>query len=99
MEELIKRLKTQPVVLLKAAEHEQLMASSDLLREEDTMLAGSIRILAIAEMNVVQERSPAGERYARFMSSREDADLFLENRLATYEKMWDGCGCKVDYTG
>jgi hypothetical protein len=98
VQELIERLTKEPVVALDTTECDRLLESARLLREDDTTLAGAIRILAAGDVIVVQERSPRGERYARAMPSRAAADQFVDQRLATYEKMWDGCGCKIDYT-
>jgi len=99
VQELIERLAKEPIVVLDQTECDRLLESARVLREDDTTLAGAIRILATGDMIIVQERSPRGERYARAMPSREEADRFVDQRLAIYDKMWDGCGCKVDYTG
>jgi hypothetical protein len=45
----------------------------------------------------VQESDPEGTVYLRAMADREAAEAFVSDRLATYERMWDGCGCKVHY--
>ncbi len=47
--------------------------------------------------SLVQEETPDGQILLRRLGSREAAEEFVEDRLATYERMWDGCGCKVDY--
>ena len=99
VQELVERLGKDPIVVLEQAECDRLLESAQVLRADDTTLAGAIRILALGELIIVQERSPLGERYVRAMPSREEADRFVDQRLAIYEKMWDGCGCKVDYTG
>jgi len=31
------------------------------------------------------------------MKNKKEADLFIDERMETYDRMWDGCGCKVDY--
>lgn len=28
-----------------------------------------------------------------------EARSFVDGRLETYDNMWNGCGCKVDYYG
>ena len=33
----------------------------------------------------------------RVVADLEAAGRFVDNRLAAYDRMWDGCGCKVDY--
>jgi len=75
----------------------ELTDASDVLREDDTHLAGWIRILAFGDLILVQEETPKGEVLVRRMASRESADSFVDLRMQTYERMWDGCGCKVDY--
>ena len=33
----------------------------------------------------------------RRLGERAEADRFIQDRLAQYERMWDGCGCRIDY--
>ena len=47
---------------------------------------------------VVQEKTTDNKAIVvRRFRSLDEAELFVEERLATYERMWDGCGCKIDY--
>jgi hypothetical protein len=39
---------------------------------------------------VVQEQTPQRRYLVRVMSSLERAQSFVDDRLATYDKMWDG---------
>ena len=48
---------------------------------------------------VIQEETPNGEVLLRRLDSRASAEQFVEGWLADYERMWDGCGCKIDYHG
>jgi len=34
---------------------------------------------------------------ARLLGGPQEADAFVRKRLEEYERMWDGCGVKVDY--
>jgi len=95
--ELTERLASSPVVEVTELELDRLRASGDAVRDEDTMIAGRIRVLSLDGMIVVQEQTPRGRFLVRLMPSLELAHAFVDRRLATYEKMWDGCGCKVDY--
>ena len=36
-------------------------------------------------------------RVGRLLGSREAVRRFVEKRMEEYERMWDGCGVKVDY--
>lgn len=38
-------------------------------------------------------------RVARFLGGPDAADAFVQKRMEEYERMWDGCGVKVDYYG
>jgi hypothetical protein len=74
-----------------------LLEAADVLRQENTCVAGFIRILSVDGAILVQEETPEGNALARRMRSIEDANTFVDARIGTYERMWDGCGCKVDY--
>jgi len=36
---------------------------------------------------------------ARLLGDAEEARAFVERRMEEYERMWDGCGVKVEYFG
>jgi hypothetical protein len=74
-----------------------LLEAADVLRQDDTCIAGMIRILSVDGVILVQEETPDREVLARGMATREDADAFVNDRLEIYERMWDGCGCKINY--
>ena len=40
---------------------------------------------------------PAVQKGETSMEVRETAERFVEDRLSDYERMWDGCGCKIEY--
>jgi len=46
---------------------------------------------------LVQEKSNKDEFVIRLINSKKDADKFIAKRMETYDKMWDGRGCKVKY--
>jgi hypothetical protein len=75
----------------------ELIDAAELLREDDTHLAGWIRVLALGGSILVQEETPKGEVLVRRMPSRDSAERFVDLRMQSYERMWNGCGCKVDY--
>ncbi len=43
------------------------------------------------------ERPSDTVRVVRPLPSSEAAAEFVRERLAQYERMWDGCGCRIDY--
>ena len=96
--DLPRRLERRAIVALQADDLSDLLDLADTLCEENTSIAESIRILRIDGRIMVQEQLPdTKEVVVRELSSRKEAELFVEKRLKAYERMWDGCGCKIDY--
>lgn len=97
IDDLIVGLHHNPLVTIDRNTLRELIDAAEVLREDDTHLAGWIRILAVGDSILVQEETPKGEVLVRRMPSRESAERFVGLRIQSYERMWDGCGCKVDY--
>jgi hypothetical protein len=43
------------------------------------------------------ERSRPDEWVLRPLATEDEARAFLERRRQEYDRMWDGCGCAIDY--
>jgi hypothetical protein len=52
----------------------------------------------LKDIVLVQEQTPAHEIVVRIRPTIEAAADFVAGRLETHERMWDGCGYKVDYS-
>jgi hypothetical protein len=83
--------------LLSARELEGLLLEAELLQEIDTLLNRQIRLFRHRGQLFLQEYSFDGDIIVRPMESREAADALIESRLDIYERMWDGCGCKINF--
>lgn len=99
MTELIERIARQGVVEIDPDGLEALLGWARIVRDEDTRLSGRIRVIAVGGAVLVQEQTPRGVLLVRRIATVEAAERLVDDRLATYERMWDGCGCKVDYYG
>jgi hypothetical protein len=95
--ELIEQIERQAIVSLDREELSKLLAVADTIRADDTGLAGWIRVLLIDGRVAVQEQTTDGEILLRRLVSRDAAEQFVDRRLADYERMWDGCGRRIDY--
>jgi hypothetical protein len=95
--EVLEQFERKAIVALAPERLSELLQSVETVREVDTCLSGWLRILSVAGTTLIQEQTPEGELLVRRMPSIEDAERFVERRLATYERMWDGCGCTIDY--
>jgi hypothetical protein len=85
--------------VLEADDLPGLIEAAEILREDDTGLAGPIRVLRLDRRILVQEQEPrTSSVLVRELPSREAAERFVAERLDAYERMWDGCGCRIDYS-
>ena len=97
---LLPELRRERVVQRPLADLEAILETAEVVLEHDTKIAGHLRILRISGEIVFQEQHPEQRQLLlRRMKSLASAEEFVRDRLETYERMWDGCGCKVDYFG
>jgi hypothetical protein len=97
--DLIEGVEERKVLSLGPGDLPRLLEITETIRAEDTRLSGWIRILSLNGRVLLQEETPDGEVLLRRLASRTSAERFVERRLADYERMWDGCGCRIDYHG
>ena len=95
--DILTQFESQEVVFLPGDKLNQLLDSVELLNETDTLVSDFIRLLKYTDKYIIQEKSPKNEILLRLFSAENTAKNFLEERLRIYEKMWDGCGCKINY--
>ena len=97
LEKVLKKLDAQTVVILLEEELSRLMEEIEVVGEKDTYFRDMIRILGSQDIFLIQEKSDKDEILIRKADSLEEGQKFIQNRLAVYENMWNGCGCKVNY--
>jgi hypothetical protein len=97
LEEVLNKLDAQTVVILLEEELRILMEETEVIEEKDTYFRDKVRILGSQDIFLIQEKSKKDEILIRKAGSLEEGQKFIQNRLAVYENMWNGCGCKVDY--
>jgi len=93
---LIAEIEERAIIALDREELPELLETAEVIRADDTCVAGWIRILRINGHFTVQEQTPDGEILVRRLISREATERFVEDRLKNYERMWDGCSCTID---
>lgn len=67
-----------------------LLDAADLVREENTGVAGPLRVLVLEGAILVEEQTPQRELLLRTRPSLEEAMDFVDRRLEIYARMWDG---------
>lgn len=76
---------------------DEVLIDFHIIFETDTILSGKIRILQKEDRFFIQETTNKNEILFRRMKNLNEAEELVKQRMEIYEKMWDGCGCKVDY--
>ena len=93
-----KKLQDTIILTISSSDLDYILDNTLVLNEQDTFFSGMIRILnPLHAIYWVQEQSKGGEFLLRQFDTKESAFNFVNQRLMEYEKMWDGCGCKIDY--
>jgi hypothetical protein len=97
LDEVISHLKNSRVVIISEDKLESLFNEVEVVEEQDTYFRDMIRILEKDDILMIQEKSNKDEILIRKIESRQEGQKFIQDRLAIYENMWNGCGCKIDY--
>lgn len=97
MDNLISEMQGKLVHLISPAQLDDLLKSTEILLERDTLISGYIRILKYGKHFITQETTTKNEVSLRLYTSKVAAQELVDDHLETYDQMWDGCGCKVDY--
>lgn len=95
--EIVRQVSNKLVVKIDRDDLAALLERAEVVREEDTNLAGWIRVVSLDGHALVQEETTDGDILVRELASIDQAHRLVSSRLADYERMWDGCGCKIDY--
>ena len=94
--DLIERVRSQGIVALDDAAWKPVADAFDVVERHNTFIAGDLVIARLDGLLVAVETPTSRQHVVRRL---EESALraFVKDRLDTYERMWDGCGCKVDY--
>ena len=94
---IVQRLSKNKKLYLPVPELDKILSFSKIKFEKNTLISDYIRIVQIDDRIIVQEKTDKNEIALHLFENEQDAEKFVEERLDIYEKMWDGCGCKVKY--
>jgi hypothetical protein len=97
LEKIISTAKKNKYSIINKEELDKLLSQSQILVEKDTHISDKIRLLKLDNDLIIQEKTTKDELLIRFVKSKKEAEDLIEQRLEIYDKMWDGCGCKVNY--
>lgn len=97
IEEFVGKVAGGGTVPLSASEWETLAPSFPEVERHNTQLAGHLIIVRVGGDLVAVEAPSREARVARLLGGEDQARAFVARRLEEYERMWDGCGVKVEY--
>lgn len=97
VEQVINELKSKKYYLLNPEKLDVFLSEVKIINESDTKIYGMIRIVKYNNIILTQELTNINEVSIRKFKNKEEASKFIDERLDVYDRMWDGCGCKVDY--
>ncbi len=96
-EAFVDKLREGGVVPLSKQEWEGIAKDFPTVASFDTQLAGELLLVRVGDEIAAVEAPSSEARVARLLGDLDTAMAFVKRRLAEYERMWDGCGVKVDY--
>lgn len=97
LERIISSVKKKKYLMISEAELKELLSLSKLVIEENTYISDKIRLLECNHELLLQEKTTKDEYLIREMKTKKEAEEFIKQRLEIYNRMWDGCGCRIDY--
>jgi len=99
IDSFISVLSREGVVVLPGSDEAEVLRRFDVIQETDTLMAGPIRILSGEIGFIIMEYPNDGTEVIvlHLFKTLGKAEEVFHDRLAIYERMWDGCGCKINY--
>lgn len=97
--ELRKRVREGGTIPLSAGDWNQIASEFPEVERHKTQLAGDLILIEVEGILVAVESPSREARVARPLGGASAAQAFVEKRMEEYERMWDGCGVKIDYLG
>ncbi len=95
--EIIAEARKKDYSVLSVEDLNNLLSDSRIIIEKDTLISDNIRLLKFGDDFFIQEKSNKDEIIIRIVNSKSEGEDFINSRMKIYDKMWDGCGCKVEY--
>ncbi len=92
-----RQLQAERIVSISAHEWTELAPAFVEVERHDTYLAGDLLIVRLDGLFAAVEQPSPGKRVLRRLADEDEVSRFVRQRLEEYERMWDGCGCKIDY--
>lgn len=97
--DLLAALASDEIARVPAATWPQLAEAFFEVERHATGLAGDLVIVRTPAGPAAVEAPSDHEVVVRRLAGPDAIRRFVTDRLAQYERMWEGCGCRIDYFG
>lgn len=97
VDKVLAKVDGAPVVVVTPDELAVVKAAGEVVRAHDTSVSGPLEVLEVRGRVLVYEELEDGRMLLRKMVNRQVADALVDDRLESYDRMWDGCGIHIDY--
>ncbi len=90
-------LRDEEIVNLTAGEREELMALVTVLELPTPTYRGAPTFIRHHSRVAALEQAQPDRWVLRPLADEAEVQAFSERRQDDHDRMWDGCGCKIDY--
>ncbi len=90
-------LQAGQIVSITAGEREELMALVTILELPNSSYPGAPTFIRHHSRVAALEQAEPDRWVLRPLADEAEAQAFSERRQDDHDRMWDGCGCKIDY--
>ncbi len=97
VDDIAEKLRRARLVVLTTDTAQAITEGARVVARHHTLGAGDLVILGWLDMRVVIECADADTSILRRFEDEREVERFVQRRLDQYERMWDGCGCRIDY--
>ena len=95
---LMRRLDTERTLSLTVLQWRAMRSRFEEVEAHATGLGSDLLLLRGPNEGWFALEEPSDDaRVLRRLLDEEEAHRFVARRLEQYERMWDGCGCRIDY--
>ena len=94
---LLHLLERGEIAWITPSEGAEAAALAEVVTIPGASFAGGPTLLRHGGRLAALEEARADAWALRPLADEDEARSFLERRRAEYDRMWDGCGCRIDY--
>ena len=97
LQNILSKLAEGEILSFTSQEFREYLAEFMEVKHVDTRMKGNIYLLRKEDRCFIAESPDQDTIAMREVESLEAGETFVQKRLDTYDRMWDGCGCRIDY--